>query len=162
MLGNVAQTFERIGAVVALALDGGVTKFGTAFDKEHKEHAVHVAQAFERQLTRIDRVGIQVAALVVGHVVKDFVAQEFYAFAERVFKVLRDSACVFLAVFVEGVEQNLAIVGAQAFFVEQDAQCLECRFFATGKNFVKFKLQVTLFVPLVSVNQGDLCAAYEQ
>ena len=99
MFRDVAEAFQRIGAVVALALDGRIAQFRAGFDKEHKEHAVHVSQAFKRQLAGINWVCVQVAALVVRHIVKNFVTQKFYAFTECVFEILRDAAGVFLAVF---------------------------------------------------------------
>ena len=159
VIGDITQTLQRITGIIALCLNRCIAKFRSGLNEEHKQHAIHIAQALKRQLTGIHWICFQVTAKTRFHIIEDFISKKLNTLTKCIFQILRNTGSVFLALLVQFVQQNFSVVRAERVPVQKNRHCLQGCIFQPGENLLQFKLQIALLIPLVAVDQGNLIHA---
>lgn len=110
----------------------------------------------------VDGVGFQIAPFAMRQIVEHLIAQKLDALAERIFQILRHAGGVSSALIVEIVGERDAAFGAKRIFVQKDRYGLERRFFEAIEDDFEIDAQITLSVPFVPIDDGDLIDAEEE
>ncbi len=162
-----AQGFEAVAAVIDGVADGSVAQLRAGLDVEQEQQAVHVAQAFDGELFRVEFVlaaedAFLSLARLGDELAGGFVAEQLDGLAQRVFEVFGDAIGVLVGVLVEGVEQRLALVGEHAGAVQQDADGFQGVGFAAAEQLQPVEAQQAALGELGAVEQQPLAGADQQ
>ena len=154
---QVAQPFQSVALAVRLRLDRRVAEVGPRLDVEQEQQPVHVAQRLEAELA-----GQRVVEPVdpvpgdLAQVPDRLVADQLDRFAQRVLQILGDREGVLVAVVVQAVEQARALLGQQAFAVQQRGGGLEGVVLATAEYVVEVEAQQPVVGPLAALDENHV------
>ena len=132
------QLFERIALEVDLGIHWCVTQLWACLDVEQEQHPVHVAQTFPRQLAGIQFVLAAEDAFFLflrlgNQLPRGLVADQFDAFAQGVFQVFRNTVGMLVGVFIQCIQQALAVGIQQGFAMQQHTHGFQGLGFTAGE-----------------------------
>ena len=107
---EVAQVLQAVAQAVGVRVHRRVAEVGSGLNVEQEQQPVHVPEAFEPELPR--QLVVEVVHLVLAdlaQVADRLVPDGFDGLPERVLQILGNREGVLVAVFVEPVEEALAV-----------------------------------------------------
>ena len=154
---QVAQPFQAVALAVRLGLDRRVAEVGPRLDVEQEQQPVHVAQGLEAELA--GQRFVEPVDAVPGDLAEipdRLVADQLDRFAQRVLQILGDRERVLVAVVVQAVEQARALLGQQAFAVQQGGGGLQRVVLAASEHVVEVEAQQPVVGPLAALDQDHV------